>query len=60
MKKKILTILLCSTMIISAGCGSGATNNQSKSEATTEKTHKETEIKVSPDKYTYYIKDYVG
>ena len=53
MKKKILTILLCSTMIISAGCGSGATNNQSKSEATTEKTHKETEIKVSPDKYTY-------
>jgi len=60
MKKKILTILLCGTMIISAGCGGGAVNNKSKSEATTEKTHKETEIKVSPDKYTYYVKDYVG
>lgn len=53
MKKKILTILLCGTMIISAGCGGGAVNNKSKSEATTE-------IKVSPDKYTYYVKDYVG
>ncbi len=63
--KKLFTIGLIAAMLISAialtGCGE-STQNTSDSEASTSTSTPKTEsvsIKPSPDKYTWYIKDYV-
>ena len=64
MKKKFLiSLLVVISLFLIVGCGSnkeeGKEANNKKEEKTEEK-HKPVTIKDSPDKYTWYIKDYVG
>lgn len=67
---KVLTVV-CSAAFILAACGetkqsdgvqTSASSEQQKVESTekNEEKHESVTIKTSPDKYTWYIKDYIG
>lgn len=69
MKKKILVLMMCGLVSLATACGGGSTKKDASKESTT-KTEKavkpekekpqEVTIKRSPDKYTWYLKNYVG
>ncbi len=56
--KRILTML--SALLVLAGCGSSNTDVSADSDHADAAPHQYTEVKQAPDKYTDYIKDYVG
>ena len=68
--KKIISLLLTVAIMMSlAACGTNnqaikntnkEAQNKSDNEISSEKPHTPVTIKTSPDKYTWYIKDYVG
>ena len=58
--KKIISILLLVILVLSlAACGGQTVTNNGATEEK-ENTHSPVTVKSSPDKYTWYIKDYVG
>jgi len=63
--KKIISLLLALTLSLSlTACTNGQANNTDNENNGTENTEivqpKSIEIKTSPDKYTWYVKNYVG
>lgn len=58
MKKKLLVVFICSVLLTMTACSSGA--NTSAGAGEVKDTHEEVSVKTSPDKYTWYVKDYVG
>ena len=57
--KKIFTLVLITVMLIStSACGSNRDNNIENNTSKTESSA--VTIKPSPDKYTWYINNYVG
>ena len=65
--KKIIVALLAAVMMLSlTGCSSAETGSNTKTESNTETESSEKKpdvpvaIKSSPDKYTWYVKNYVG
>ncbi|WP_143142959.1 hypothetical protein [Clostridium sp. Marseille-P3244] len=67
MKKSKVVLVMCSVIVLLSACGPTRSDDMGKSvEKQTEENEKSSEehkpknVKVSPDKYTWYIKDYVG
>ena len=58
MKKKLLVLFICSMLLSMTACSSGT--NASADAGEVKDTHEEVSVKTSPDKYTWYVKDYVG
>lgn len=58
MKKKLLVVLICSMLSLTTACS--IVPNTSADLEKINNTHEEVSVKTSPDKYTWYVKDYVG
>lgn len=58
MKKKLLVVLICSMLLSTTACSS--VPDTSSDLERINNIHEEVSVKTSPDKYTWYVKDYVG